>query len=339
MRRITLYALAALVALTGCKKTAEQATTDNVEREELVELTTLHPQEIQRVITISSNLEGYQTVNVAPSLTGKIEHIYVEVGARVRKGDSLVRMDQQQFRTARLTCNNLQTEMTRMDGLIQSGSVSQQSYDQMKLSLDQAKENLNFLTTNTFVRAPFSGVISAKNYEDGELYSGQPIVVLKQVDKLKTLMAIPESYIPQVKNGMKLTLTSSVYPDKTFPAYIETVYPTIDASSHTFQVKVVVPNGDGLLRPGMYVTSSLGLGREKVITAPYSTVLKLIGANNRYVFINDNGYAKRVEVEMGERFGDNVEISAPEIVDGVQMVTKGESRLIDGVKIRVANEN
>ena len=324
------------MALTGCNKKTDKPTTDDSEREELVELTTLHPREIQRVITLSGNLEGYQTVNVAPSLTGKIEHIYVEVGDRVRKNDSLVRMDQQQFRTASLTYNNLQIEMSRMDGLIQTGSVSQQSYDQMKLSLDQTKENLAFLTANTYVRALFSGVISAKNYEDGELYSGQPIVVLKQVDKLKTLVAIPESYIPQVKNGMKLTLTTEVYPDKTFPAYIETVYPTVDAASHTFQVKVVVPNGEGLLRPGMYVNTTLGLGKENVITAPYSTVLKLIGANNRYVFLNDNGRAKRVEVEMGQRFGDEVEITAPEIVDGVEMVTKGESRLIDGIKIRVA---
>ena len=324
------------MALTGCNKKTDKPTTDDSEREELVELTTLHPREIQRVITLSGNLEGYQTVNVAPSLTGKIEHIYVEVGDRVRKNDSLVRMDQQQFRTASLTYNNLQIEKSRMDGLIQTGSVSQQSYDQMKLSLDQTKENLAFLTANTYVRALFSGVISAKNYEDGELYSGQPIVVLKQVDKLKTLVAIPESYIPQVKNGMKLTLTTEVYPDKTFPAYIETVYPTVDAASHTFQVKVVVPNGEGLLRPGMYVNTTLGLGKENVITAPYSTVLKLIGANNRYVFLNDNGRAKRVEVEMGQRFGDEVEITAPEIVDGVEMVTKGESRLIDGIKIRVA---
>ncbi len=334
-----IYAFAALVALTGCSQKAQEQNSqvETEERTELVELTTLHPHEIQREITISGNLEGYQTVNVSPSLTGKIEHIYVEVGDRVRKGDSLVRMDQQQYRTAKLTYNNLQTEMTRMEGLIKSGSVSQQNYDQMKLSLDQTKENLDFLTTNTSVRATVSGVISAKNYEDGELYSGQPIVVLKQVDKLKTLIAIPESYIPQVKKGMSLTLTSSVYPDKRFPAYIEVVYPTIDASSHTFQVKVVVPNADGLLRPGMYITATLGLGKENVITAPYSTVLKLIGANNRYVFINDNGYAKRVDVEMGQRFGDDVEIISPEIVDGVQMVTKGESRLIDGVKITVNN--
>ena len=223
--------------------------------------------------------------------------------------------------------------MARMEGLIQTGSVSQQQYDQTKLSLDQTKENIDFLEKNTYVKAPFSGVISAKNYEDGELYSGQPILVLTQVEKLKTLVAIPESYIPQVKPGMRLTLRSEVYPDKTFPAVIEVVYPTVDASSHTFQVKVVVNNHEGLLRPGMYVTTTLGLGKATVITAPYSTVLKLIGANDRYVFINNNGYAQRVSVEMGQRFGDDVEISAPEIVDGVELVTQGESRLVDGVKI------
>ena len=339
MKRIALYALAALVALTGCKKTTEQQTTeDNTEREELVALTTLHPREIQRVITLSSNLQGYQTVNVAPSLTGKIEHIYVEVGDRVRKNDSLVRMDQQQFRTARLTCNNLQTEMSRMDGLIQSGSVSQQSYDQMKLSLDQAKENLNFLTTNTFVRAPFAGVISAKNYEDGELYSGQPILVLTQIDKLKALVAIPENYFPRFKAGMKLTLTSEIYPDQVFPATVEVVYPTIDATSHTFQVKIVIPNGKNLLRPGMYVTTTIGLGKANTIVAPYQAVEKLVGANDRYVFINENGRAKRVAVELGQRFDQEIELISPDIVPGVEMVTTGQHKLVDGVKLNVVKD-
>ena len=329
MRKLFLFAAAALM-LVSCN--SKQAETQE-EAAEAVELTTLHAREIQREISLSSNLMGYETVNVAPSLTGRIENIFVEVGDRVSKGKELVRMDEQQYKTTKLTLANLKVEMSRMEGLIQTGSVSQQQYDQVKLSLDQAQEQLDFLEKNTYVKAPFSGVISAKNYETGELYSGQPIVVLTQVDKLKTLVAIPESYIPLIKKGMKLTLRSSVYPDKEFPATIEVVYPTLDASSHTFQVKVVVPNASGLLRPGLYVTTTLGLQKETVIMAPYSTVLKLIGANDRYVFINDNGRAKRVTVEMGQRVGDEVEIIAPEIVDGVELVTKGEARLIDGVKI------
>ena len=318
----------------ACSKTT---TTEQEEPAEVVELTTLHSQEIQREISLSSNLMGYETVNVAPSVTGRIENIFVEVGDRVSKGQELVRMDETQYKTTKISLVNLETEKNRIEILLKTGSATQQQYDQIVAQYNSTKEQLEFLEKNTYVKAPFSGVISAKNYETGELYSGQPIVVLTQVDKLKTLVAIPESYIPQIKKGMKLTLRSSVYPEKEFPATIEVVYPTLDASSHTFQVKVVVPNGSGLLRPGMYVTTTLGLQKETVIMAPYSTVLKLIGANDRYVFINDNGHAKRVTVEMGQRVGDLVEIIAPEIVDGVELVTKGESRLIDGVKITTEN--
>ena len=333
MKKIFIYCLAAL-SLMACSKTT---TTEQEEQTELVELTTLHAREIQREISLSSNLMGYETVNIAPSVTGKIERIFVEVGDRVSAGKELVRMDETQYKTTKISLTNLEIEKNRIEMLLKSGSATQQQYDQIIAQYNSTKEQLDFLQKNTYVKAPLSGVISAKNYEAGELYSGQPIVVLTQVDKLKTLVAIPESYIPQIKKGMKLTLRSSVYPDKEFPATIEVVYPTIDASSHTFQVKVVVPNSSGLLRPGLYVTTTLGLQKETVIMAPYSTVLKLIGANDRYVFINENGHAKRVTVEMGQRVEDEVEIIAPEIVEGVELVTKGEARLIDGVKISVAD--
>ena len=333
MKKIFIYCLAAL-SLMACSKTT---TTEQEEQTELVELTTLHAREIQREISLSSNLMGYETVNIAPSVTGKIERIFVEVGDRVSAGKELVRMDETQYKTTKISLTNLEIEKNRIEMLLKSGSATQQQYDQIIAQYNSTKEQLDFLQKNTYVKAPLSGVISAKNYEAGELYSGQPIVVLTQVDKLKTLVAIPESYIPQIKKGMKLTLRSSVYPDKEFPATIEVVYPTIDASSHTFQVKVVVPNSSGLLRPGMYVTTTLGLQKATVIMAPYSTVLKLIGANDRYVFINENGHAKRVTVEMGQRVEDEVEIIAPEIVEGVELVTKGEARLIDGVKISVAD--
>lgn len=340
MKKILFIAAVSALALVSCQKQAatEEAAASTEERAETVGTTVLAYSEIQREITLSSNLQGYQTVNVSPSLQGKIEHIFVEVGDRVQKGQDLVRMDQQQYKTTALQVANLRTEMTRMEGLIQSGSVSQQQYDQVKLGLDQATESLDFLQKNTYVKAPFTGVIAAKTYEDGELYAGQPIVVLTEVDRLKTLVAIPETYIPLVKEGMKLTLHSDVFPERVFQGSIEVVYPTVDAASHTFMVKVVIPNRDHTLRPGMYVTTTLGLGKAKVITAPYSTVLKLIGANDRYVFVNDNGVAKRVNVEMGQRFGDDVEIFGEGIEEGVELVTKGEAKLIDGMKIQVVNE-
>lgn len=320
--------------LISCGK-KEEETTEQQERIEPVEVTRLQTHEVERRITLSSNLQAYETVSISPSLTGKIEHIYVEIGDRVRRGDSIVRMDQQQYQTTRLTIANLRVEMARLDSLLTYGSATQQQRDQMELQLEQTKVNLKFLTTNTFNLSPITGVVTAKNYEDGELYSGQPIVVLAEVDRLKTLVAIPESYLPRIRKGMSLQLLSDVYPDRVFPASVEVVYPTIDAATHTFQAKVVVPNKEGLLRPGMYVQTTIGLGTDRVITAPYSTVLKLIGANDRYVFIHNKGRAQRVTVEMGDRFGDDVEISAPEIHDGVELITAGEARLVDSVRVEV----
>ena len=332
MKKTILYSLAAL-ALMACSKTT--TTTEEQERVEQVSTTVLQPREIEREISVSTNLQGYLTVNIAPSLTGKIEHIYCEVGDKKQKGQDLVRMDQTQYKTTKISFANLEIEKQRLELLLTTGSATQQQYDQIIAQYNSTKEQLDFLQTNTYVKAPFNGVISAKNYEDGELYSGQPILVLTQIDKLKALVAIPESYFPLFKPGMKLTLTSEIYPDQKFPATVEVVYPTIDASSHTFQVKIVIPNSKQLLRPGMYVTTTIGLGKANAIVVPYQAVEKLVGANDRYVFINENGVAKRVSVTLGQRFDQEIEIIAPEIVPGVEMVTTGQHKLVDGVKINV----
>ena len=332
MKKTILYSFAAL-ALMACGK--NDASTEQEERVEQVRTTVLQPREIEREISVSTNLQGYLTVNVAPSLTGKIEHIYCEVGDKVAQGQSLVTLDQTQYKTTKITLANLETEKNRIEQLLKTGSATQQQYDQILTQYNSTKEQLEFLEINTYYKAPFAGVISAKNYEDGELYSGQPIMVLTLIDKLKALVAIPEMYFPRFKEGMKLTLTSEIYPDEVFPATVEVVYPTIDASSHTFQVKVVIPNGRQLLRPGMYVTTTIGLGKTNTIVAPYQAVEKLVGANDRYIFLNENGRAKRVAVELGQRFDQEIEIIAPEIVPGVEMVTTGQHKLVDGVKLNV----
>ena len=333
MKKIVLL-MAAAVCLIGCGKKDAQATQE-AERVEVVGTMILENHEIERVLNISTNLQGYLTQNVAPSLTGKIEHIFVEVGDRVKEGDMLVRMDQNQYLSSKIQLANLEVEMGRLEALLATGSVSQQTYDQTKVGYDQLKQNLSFLEKNTYVKAPFEGVIAAKTYEDGELYGGQPIVVLTQVKKLKALIAVPETYYPLIKEGMKLTVKSDIYPEETFAATIEVVYPTIDAASHTFQCKVVIPNASEKLRPGMYVTTTLGLGKENTIVVPYQSVEKLIGSNERFVFINENGYAKRVSVKLGQRFDEQIEIIAPEIQPGVEYIYKGQSKLVDGVKIEV----
>ena len=331
IKAIAIITAAAL--LSGCGANTEEVSQDRVEQ---VRTTPLAYQEVSRQIELSTTLQGYEEMNISPSLTGIIEKIYVEVGDRVRKGDTLVRMDQNQLNTTRLAYANLQIEMNRVRMLLESEAISQQTYDQTKLSFDQTAESLRFLEENTFVLAQYDGVISSKSYEDGELYAGaQPILRLTQINELKAYVNVPETYFPLVKKGMKVNVCSDIYPDKVFPAVIEIVYPTIDPASHTFTLKLRIPNSSELIRPGMYVSTVLDLGRTEALVVPYQAVLRLIGSNNRYVFVDEGGVAKRVFVEIGERHDQTIEISSDSLKVGDPIVTTGQAKLVDGVRLNV----
>ena len=332
-----VWVLAAAFIVAACGGKQQQQVVE--QRAQLVETAPLAMSDISRELEFSTTLQGWQTLNVSPSITGKIEHIYVEVGTNVAAGANLVRMDQNQYTNTKLTYTNLGVEMQRMESLRESGAVSQQVYDQTRLSYEQTKESLEFLEKNTFVKAPFAGVISAKNYEDGELYSGQPILVLTQIYTLKALIAIPESYYPNVKKGMAVTLTSEIYPGETFPATIDIVYPTVDPASHTFQARLRIPNSGLRLRPGMYVRTKMSMGMARAMVVPYQAVLKLTGSNDRYLFLDEGGTAKRVFVTLGQRFDENIEVISDELHEGDRLVVVGQAKLVDGSKLNVAGEN
>ena len=336
--RIAVIALA-VVSLAACGgKGGDKAATTTKKEAEKVKVQTLQSERIAKSLELSSTLEGYETMNIAPSVTGHIEHIYVEVGSRVQKGAMLVRMDQTQLNTTRINLASTKTELDRVTALKASGSVSEQVYDQTKAGYDQLVENERFLNENTFVKAQFAGVISAKNYEDGEMYAGQPILTLTQISRLKAIINIPETYFPMVRQGMKVDIASDIYPGQTFPATIEIVYPTVDPASHTFQAKLNIPNSGEKIRPGMYVRATLAIGEVDAIVVPYQSVLKLTGSNDRYVFVNEDGTARRVAVTLGQRYDDRIEIIPVEtgaIKAGDQLVVTGQARLVDGDKLEI----
>jgi RND family efflux transporter MFP subunit len=337
IRTVTIIAAVASLVACGGKGGDKAATTTKKEAEK-VKVQTLEKERIAKTLELSSTLEGYETMNISPSITGHIEHIYVEVGSRVQRGTMLVRMDQTQLNTTRINLASTKTELERVTALKASGSVSQQVYDQTKAGYDQLVETERFQNENTFVKAQFAGVISAKNYEDGEMYTGAPILTLTQISRLKAIINIPESYFPMVKQGMKVDVVSDIYPDEVFPATIEIVYPTIDPQSHTFQAKLNIPNNGEKIRPGMYVRTRLAVGEVDAIVVPYQSVLKLTGSNDRYVFVNDGGQARRVAVTLGQRFDDRIEIipvEANAMKAGDQLVITGQARLVDGDKLEI----
>lgn len=305
-----------------------------------VRVTKVEKKAINKEISCTAVLEGWETMTISPSVTGIIEKVYKDVGQSVAAGELLARMDQTQLNAAKLAYANIQTEFQRMEALLAGGNTTQQQYDAVKLQLDQAKTNLDFLQKNTFVKAESAGVVAAKNYENGELYNGaRGILQITQVSVLKTILSIPETYFPTIKKGMKMEFTSDIYPGKIFAGVVETVYPTIDAGTHTFQIKVRIPNTGNNLRPGMYVKTNVNVGKVNAIVIPYMSVQKLIGSNNRFAFIADGNKAKRVDVVLGERVNEDVAIESGDIKEGDMIVSQGQGKLTDGALIEIVTDN
>lgn len=330
---MTLLAGASLLTACSGKSAKQEKTAERVENVRVMELTT---STVSRELEYSANLEAVEEVNLVPVSPGRIDKINVQVGSRVRAGQILVQMDKTSLQQAKINLATSENDFKRYEALKETGAISQQVYDQTASQLSVQRNNIAFLEKNTQIRAPFSGIVSVKNYENGELYSGaQPILTLIQLNTLKAYVNVPESYYPMIKKGMRVSLLTDTYGDQSFSAQVYNVAPTVNSASRTFQVELRIPNPGEKLKPGMFVRVKLAMGQTKAVVVPYQAVLKTQGSNERYVFMAKEGKAQRYNVSLGKRFDDQVEIVCDSIAVGDHIVVAGQARLVDGVKVNI----
>lgn len=298
---------------------------------------------IARTIDYTSTIQAYEEVNLAPASPGRVDKLYVEVGDRVQKGQNLFLMDRTQYYANKIQLANLEKDLARLDTLLKVGSVRAQLYDQTKAQYEVMKTTVEFMEENTLLEAPFTGIITGKYLEEGELYSGAPgmsgkaaVVTIMQINPVKIIVSISEQYFPLVKNGMKVRVVADVYPDKSFEGTIFRVHPTINAMSRTFSAEVRINNGSELLRPGMFARSFIDMGQDEAIVVPSNAVLIQEGTNERYIFIVENGVAVRKTVTLGQRFDDRFELAGGEVREGDNLVTDGQARLRNGQKVEIS---
>lgn len=327
----------------GQKADENKAGTETTTNKEMVRVTQLGMEQITRQIVYSSTLEPMKEVHLAPASPGRIDAINVEVGERVKKGEILVEMNDAQLIQSQIQMNNLKMDYSRLDTLKKYGSIAQQQYDQVEAQYKTARENVDFLKDNTSLLAPFNGIISGKYFENEEMYSGSPIasvgkaaiLSIIQIDTLKAVVSISESYYPQIKLGMEANLKFDVYPKQNFTGKIFRIYPVIDPQSRSFEVEISIVNRDNLLRPGMFGRVTIGLKKVDAVMLPAMAILKMQGSNVRYLFIEKNGVAKRIEVQLGDRYNDKVEVISDKLQVGDHIITSGQARLLDGMKVQV----
>jgi len=291
----------------------------------------------------TSTVVAFEETYLSPALQGRIRSIKVEVNDHVKKGDLLVELDRTQMDQTRLQYEQLKTDLARMDTLLQHGSVTQQAFDQMEAQVESTRLILNNLEENTLLRAPYSGIITGKYYNNGELFSPTPntpvgkaaLISMMQVDPVKLMVNLSEKYLPLVKEGMTATITTDVYADEKYSGKVFRIHPTINAATRTFVAEVIVHNKKEKLKPGMFARVSLKLGETEALIVPAITVMQQSGTNERYVMLHEDGTAKKVIVRIMNRHDDQLEISSPGIKGGEQLIYAGQTKLEDGSLVNV----
>jgi RND family efflux transporter MFP subunit len=216
----------------------------------------------------------------------------------------------------------------------------------MKSQVESTELILRNLEENTLLRAPHSGIITGKYFNDGELFSPAPntpagkaaLVSMIQMNPVKVMVNLSEIYLPLVKNGMLARITTDVYPGEEFDGRVFRIHPTVNAATRTFTVEVKVPNPRELLKPGMFARVSLKLGEADALLVPAITVLQQSGTNQKYVMLADNGTARKVPVQIVKRHDDQLEISSPGLQGGEQLIYAGHTHLEDGSPVNVVAE-
>jgi len=302
----------------------------------VVSVTSAVREQVARDAVYSTSVQANVINNIAPQSAGRIQKLNVEVGDFVSAGQILAEMDRVQLEQAELRLKNDETELARVKQLYAEGGISQSDYEALELAFNVSRSSYENLQENTVLRAPVSGVISARNYDRGDLYSmGQPIYTLQQITPVKLLVPISETDYTKVKRGDKVTITADALPGRSYTGTVVRLYPTIDPATHTFNAEVRVANEKRELRPGMYARVTVDYGGVESVVVPDAAVLKLQGSGQRTVFVlnADNTVSVRT-VETGRHMGTKYEILSG-LEEGEQVLTGGHSNLRSGDKVEV----
>lgn len=334
-KSLLIISTALMMASCG-QKPAEQQQTVVVEEAPKVTVTRVHAENVPQLSTYPTTVEADIVNNITPQSASRINEILVEVGDHVKKGQRLATMDAINLEKIRLQVANDSIEYGRTKELYEIGAASQANFEAITLAYEVSKKSYANLLENTILTSPISGVITARNYDEGDMYAMvQPLFVVQNITPVKMLINISESNYSKVKKGMEVELVADAFPGETFKGKVNLVYPTIDPRSHTFPVEIIVDNKNEKLRPGMFTRVTINYGNNFRVVVPDSAVLKQVGADDKYVYVlNEDNTVTYTPVKLGVRMGNRYEIISG-LNDGDVIVTSGQTRLKNNIEVEV----
>ncbi|HWK71137.1 MAG TPA: efflux RND transporter periplasmic adaptor subunit [Burkholderiaceae bacterium] len=324
----------------GAAKPQAPAQAADAQKKVAVEVAPVEQLAMPRGVSAVGSLRSENSVMLRPEIAGRIAEINFNEGGKVRKGQVLLRLDDSvakaQLQQAQANLSLADSQYRRAVELGKQGFISKQARDEAgsQLKVQQAAQALAKANLDkTAILAPFDGLIGLRNVSVGDYVSpGIDLVPIESIDPLKVDFRIPEQFLSEVHEGIKLALSFDALPGQSREGEVGAISPLVDVGGRSILLRANVPNADGSLRPGMFARVRLQFADDLALVVPETALVP--SGEEQYVFRIVDGRAERVVVQLGQRRGGRVEIVTG-LRPGDRVVTAGLQKVRDGDPVQV----
>ena len=297
---------------------------------------------------LSAEIEALGTANANESIdvTAKVSNLVTAVrfveGQQVRSGDLLVELDGSEARAelaiAEAAVHESRSQYQRSRELYTTRALSEAQLDQIEAALKANEARVAVAQAklrDTMIRAPFGGRVGLRRVSVGSLVNpGAVITTLDDTSTVKLDFTVPEAYLSTLTPGLPVAATSIAYPGRTFDGKVSSVDTRVDPSTRSVTVRALVPNADGLLKPGMFLNVRLTRGATDTLLVPEQALVPEQG--DVFVFVLDGDSVEKRLIRTGQRRVGDVQVLQG-LADGDLVVTEGTQKLRDGARVQVVD--
>lgn len=320
------------------KKTDEKKPSDKKPSEKKVEavnypLATVEKGGVATIIKLPAKLAAFEEVSIFPKMNGYVKSVAVDIGSKVQRGTLLMILEAPELLQAETQAHekliraqsDLAIDKERYDRLVEAsktaGAVSTFEISSIKAKIDADNaisnaEKANWQMQQTMldylkVTAPFSGIITERNIHEGALVSAalkeKPMLELKQIDKLRLEVDIPEAIAASLKLRDTVSFYVSAFPGKKIMGNIARRSNNVSLQFRSERMEIDVNNANGILRPGMFAEVVLNSkGNATALTVPKTAVVT--STERKYILLMKDGKISKIDVSTGNETVTKIEI-------------------------------
>jgi membrane fusion protein (multidrug efflux system) len=337
-----LIAATFAVLISGCERD-QVASVGNQGRAISVVATQLEMQDLIDEIQALGTAGANESVQITPRIASIVTRIAFEEGQRVKQGNLLVELENSEIRAGLAVAEAALSESrglyNRSVSLASTQAISASNLEQLQaaMQVNEAQvEAAKARLANTMIRAPFDGRIGLRRVSPGSFVDTSTVITtLDDTEIIKLDFSIPETFLAVVTEGMNIVARSLVYPDQTFVGRVTSIDTRLDPVARSVQVRANLPNPDGHLKPGMFLTVNLQRDRGPVLVAPEASIVPERGL--QYVYRVVDGKAVQQEVTLGRRAPGLVEIVAGAAA-GDLLIIEGTHKVRDGSIVEIVEK-